>query len=104
MNPNIDKSTVLTEQEIPDLCEPIFRKFKVKYCYLFGDYAKGTADRMSEVKLMVDCQMTEPSYLRMEKTLQTTLRKRIVLVTYAELSEHAELKSAVAQCCRKIYG
>lgn len=104
MNPNIDKSTVLTEQEITDLCEPIFRKFKVKYCYLFGEYARGTADRMSEVKLMLDCQMTEPPYLCMKETLQTALRKRIVLVAYAELSEHAELKSAVAQCSRKIYG
>lgn len=79
MNPNIDKSTVLTEQEITDLCEPIFRKFKVKYCYLFGEYARGTADRMSEVKLMLDCQMTEPSYLRTEKTLRPMLPKDIWL-------------------------
>lgn len=104
MNRTIDESSVLTEENITRLCEPIFRKYNVKYCYLFGDYAKGTANRMSDVGLMVDCQIPQSKYLCMEKELKATLRKRIALVSHKQLSEDKDLMRTVAKCCRKIYG
>ena len=104
MSRGIDESTVLSRQDITDLCEPIFQKFKVRFCYLFGDYARGTAYCMSEVKLMVDCQATEQAFRRMENQIKSVLRKQIVLLSQRDMSEHRELMSAVNECCVKIYG
>ena len=45
---------VYTIEEIRDIALPILQKYNIGKAYLFGSYARGDADRNSDVDLRVD--------------------------------------------------
>ncbi|MBO6155375.1 MAG: helix-turn-helix domain-containing protein, partial [Lachnospiraceae bacterium] len=44
---------VLSVDEIRKICDDVFKNYDVKYCYLFGSYAKGKATQSSDVDLLI---------------------------------------------------
>ena len=47
---------MLTIDRIKEVVSRIGRKYNVKYAYLFGSYAKGTANESSDVDIIVDME------------------------------------------------
>ena len=45
---------ILTIQQIQTICTNVFRNFDIEYCYLFGSYAKGTANENSDIDLLIE--------------------------------------------------
>ena len=49
---------ILKSDDIVSKCSRIFEEYPVKFCYLFGSYAKGTATERSDVDLLVSADVS----------------------------------------------
>ena len=83
-----------TISEIQKAVIPIARAYGVKRLYLFGSYAKGTADRESDIDLLVEKgkPMSLSKLSGMRQTVQETLNLSVDLVTTAGMEEDMELQ------------
>ena len=45
---------ILSLEKIKELSNPIFEKYDILYCYLFGSYAQGTPREDSDIDLVVN--------------------------------------------------
>lgn len=56
---------ILTVQQIKDICTDVFSDFDIKYCYLFGSYAKGTASQTSDIDLLISTTVSGMRYFEL---------------------------------------
>lgn len=45
---------IYTIEQIQSIVEPIAKKYSLKAVYLFGSYARGTANEHSDIDLLID--------------------------------------------------
>ena len=73
-------------QTICDLCRPIFEKENIQNAYLFGSYARGEAQKESDIDIVI-----EPHHnlgtriLSLNSILESTLKKPVDLYTTDEI-------------------
>ena len=48
---------LLSQSQIKDFCEPVFKEYQISYAYLFGSYAKKTAKETSDVDILVSSEV-----------------------------------------------
>lgn len=80
---------MLDINEIQKVVAPIANFYGVKKLYLFGSYAKGTANEESDIDLLVE-KGTSISLLKlsgMRQIFEETLHKSVDLVTTAGIEE-----------------
>ena len=95
---------LLSKQTIVDKCAPIFDKFGVRYAYLFGSYAKGTANEESDVDLLVAMPVNGFTFYEMAELLRQALRKKVDLLDESQLNDNNELVKEILSTGEKIYG
>lgn len=95
---------VLSVDEIRKICDDVFKNYDVKYCYLFGSYAKGNATQSSDVDLLISTNVTGLKYYEMVESLRDNLHKKIDLLDLKQLSNNNELLDEVLSDGVKIYG
>ena len=82
----IDENTgIISLDKIKELLLPILEKHEIKYCYLFGSYAKGAARENSDIDLLVDTTITGLAFFRLVEEIRTSLKKKIDLVRLCDL-------------------
>ncbi|MCL1811585.1 MAG: nucleotidyltransferase domain-containing protein [Methanomassiliicoccaceae archaeon] len=81
-------SRIYTIEEITDIVRPIAERYGVASVILFGSYAKGKADRDSDIDLYVEAgeitDLIELSVFRLD--LVDALRKEVDVVTADDFS------------------
>lgn len=77
---------VLSLDNIVELLLPILNKHQIKYCYLFGSYARGEARDNSDVDLLVDTDITGIEFFKLIEEIRETLHKKIDLLRLQDLS------------------
>lgn len=78
-------------QSIIAQVKPVLIKYGVKKAALFGSYAQGTADSLSDVDILI----TPPqgmglSFINLKLELEDVLNKKVDLVSYNGISKYLE--------------
>lgn len=95
---------VLSVQEIKNSCREVFEKYNVKYAYLFGSYAKGTAGENSDVDLVISTKETGLKFYGIVEELRTSLKKKVDVLDLKQLENNIELVDEILKFGVKIYG
>ena len=94
---------VLTTDEIKKACKTVLDEYEVKYCILFGSYAKGTATETSDVDLLVSGNVGGMRFFGMAERLRTQLKKRVDLLDIRQLKDNTELLDEILKDGVKVY-
>ena len=88
---------IYTIDEIRQIVTPIAEKYRLPAIYLFGSYARGTANEHSDVDLLVDTTGTQLRSLltlgALYNDLEEALGKRIDLITMSALRQRVQMPS-----------
>lgn len=76
---------VYTVERIKEILSPILDKHNIKYCYLFGSYAKEQAKPTSDIDLLVDTDITGLAFLKLIEEMRTSLSKKVDLLRLKDL-------------------
>lgn len=104
MNVLDEEHGILTIEDIRRICEGVFEQEKVKYCYLFGSYAKGKATEKSDVDLLISTETTGLRFFGLVEHLREQLCKRVDLLDSRQLLNNQPLLDEVLKDGIKIYG
>ena len=94
----------LSITEIKAACSAVFMQYPIRWCYLFGSYAKGTATEESDVDLVISDGVDGLRFYGLIEALKTSLRKNVDVLTPEQLSKNTELLNEVMQDGVKVYG
>lgn len=95
---------VLTIENIRRKCANVLEHYDVKFCYLFGSYAKGKETPVSDVDLLISSDVKGLKFYGMVEELRTSLRKRVEVLDMKQLRENPELTEEILKDGVKIYG
>ena len=97
---------ILTLEQIKEIVKNTLDEYKenIKFCYLFGSYAKGYASDKSDVDLCVDTTLTGLSFLGLVEKLRENLKKRVDVLRFKDLSDNMLLLNEIMKDGVKIYG
>lgn len=94
---------ILTMDEIKSACKTVLDEYEVKYCILFGSYAKGTATETSDVDLLVSAEVRGMRFFGLAERLRTQLRKKVDLLDIRQLKDNTELLDEILKDGVKVY-
>lgn len=77
---------ILSLDKIKKLLIPVLNKHDIKYCYLFGSYARGEARENSDIDLLVDTDITGMKFFELIEEIRVVLHKKIDLLRLKDLS------------------
>ncbi|EEA85574.1 MULTISPECIES: nucleotidyltransferase domain-containing protein [Peptacetobacter] len=101
----IDESHgVLSIEQIREICTRVFEGLEIEYCYLFGSYAKGTANDNSDVDLMVKTDISGLKFYDLIEKLREELNKKVDLLNFEQLNNNLDLINEILKDGIKIYG
>ncbi len=95
---------LLTLDNIQLICDKIFSKYKINYCYLFGSYAKGNQKAESDVDLLISSDVKGLKFFGLAEKLREQLHKKVDLLDVSQLVKNPELLDEVLKYGIKIYG
>ncbi len=95
---------ILSLEDIRAISENIFQSYPVKYCFLFGSYAKGQATESSDVDLLISTPITGLQFYDLAERLREQLHKRVDLLDTKQLLNNIELLDEILKDGVKIYG
>jgi uncharacterized protein len=82
----------VTIEEVKQKTLPVFRQYGVSYAAVFGSVARGEDRPESDVDILV--RFGRPtgmvSYMRLIENLETSLKRKVDLVTEQSLSRHVQ--------------
>lgn len=95
---------LLTLDNIQLICDKIFSKYKINYCYLFGSYAKGNQKAESDVDLLISSDVKGLKFFGLAEKLREQLHKKVDLLDVSQLVKNPELLDEILKYGIKIYG
>ena len=95
---------LLTIESITRKCKNVLEQYNVKFCYLFGSYAKGKEKPTSDVDLLISTDVTGLKYFGMVEELRTALCKKVDVLDTKQLMNNLELTEEILKDGIKIYG
>ena len=99
-----EENGILTLDQIKNICDEVFKNYKVEYCYLFGSYAKGRATEKSDIDLLISMPIDGMKYFELIEILREKLKKKIDLLDIAQLNNNFTLVQEILRDGIKIYG
>ena len=94
---------VLTVDAIKHACKEVLDAYSVKYCILFGSYAKGIATEKSDVDLLISTDVTGLRFFGIAERLRAALKKRVDLLDLKQLPENRDLIDEILKDGVKVY-
>lgn len=90
---------IYSQEQLSELVEPIAKKYQIPAVYLFGSYARGTANEDSDIDLIVETGGTEiKSLLQLSAVmleLEQATGKTIDLITASSLQQKTDRASTL---------
>ncbi len=94
---------LLTLDDIKTACKSVLDDYSVKYCILFGSYAKGKATEKSDVDLLISTDTTGLRFFGIAERLRNALKKKVDLLDLKQLNDNSELIDEILKDGIKIY-
>ena len=95
---------LLTIEEITRKCANVFLHYEVKFCYLFGSYAKGKETPVSDVDLLISADVKGLKFYGLVEELRVALKKKVDVLDINQLKDNLELTEEILKDGIKIYG
>ena len=95
---------ILTIDDITKICTKVFERYDVKFCYLFGSYAKKKATSFSDVDLLVSADVKGLKFYGLVEELRMALRKKVDVLDINQLKDNLLLTEEILKDGIKIYG
>lgn len=95
---------LLTVSDITRKCSEVFTRYDVKFCYLFGSYAKGKETPSSDVDLLISADVKGIKFYGLAEELREILRKKVDLLDINQLKDNLPLTEEILKDGIKIYG
>lgn len=95
---------LLTVDDIIRKCSEVFTRYDVKFCYLFGSYAKGKETPSSDVDLLISADVKGIKFYGLAEELRETLSKKVDLLDINQLKDNLPLMEEILKDGIKIYG
>lgn len=91
------KNDVFTIKDIKNLVQPIAEKYEVNAIYLFGSYARGEADKSSDVDFLVygGDKFKLTMIFSLAEELREILKKNVDVFEISEINENSEFYNTV---------
>ncbi len=94
---------ILSAEDIRSACTKVLSEYSVKYCILFGSYAKGTANEKSDVDLLISTDVTGLRFFGIAERLRTELGKKVDLLDLKQLENNSALLDEILYDGVRIY-
>ena len=94
---------ILTVEKIKQECSAVLSEYPVKYCILFGSYAKGSATETSDVDLLISADVTGLRFFGIAERLREQLKKKVDLLDLRQLNNNPELLDEILKDGVRIY-
>ena len=100
-----DKGLLSVNQIKESLISLFDKEYKdtVRFCYLFGSYAKGYAKESSDVDLCIDVDLKGLQFVALSEDIRNVLHKKIDLIRFSNLSNNLDLIGEILKDGIKIY-
>ena len=95
---------ILDIETIRDVCLDVLPEYGVKYCYLFGSYAKGSASETSDIDLLISSEVSGLKFYGIVEKLKNALKKNVDLLSVKQLNGNSDLLNEILRYGVKIYG
>ena len=93
----------LTLDEIKAACKAVLDDYTVKYCILFGSYAKGTPPEQSDVDLLISTEVSGLRFYGIAERLRNELHKKVDLLDLRQLTDNRDLLDEILKDGVKVY-
>ena len=104
INPVDEEHGVVSIDYIKNKCNHVFEKYSVDYCYLFGSYAKGSANEKSDVDLLISADIKGIKFFALVEELRIALQKKVDALDINQLNNNPDLTREILKDGIKIYG
>ena len=94
---------ILKMDDIIQKCKDVLTDYPVRYCYLFGSYARGSATEVSDVDLLISSEIKGLQFYGLAERLRECLHKRVDLLNSEQLLDNQELIDQVLGEGKRIY-
>ena len=94
---------ILTMADIKKACKEVLCGYQVKYCVLFGSYAKGLATEHSDVDLLISTDITGLRFYGIAERLREALHKKVDLLDLRQLTDNRELLDEILKDGVRVY-
>ena len=95
---------ILTLKQIKEKVAIVFSDYNIKFCYLFGSYAKGNATPTSDVDLFLSSDITGIKFFGLAERLREELNKKVDLISIEQIENNRPLLEEILSGGIKIYG
>ena len=104
IKPIDEEHGILEIEDIVKKCSKVFKDYDIKYCYLFGSYAKATAKHTSDVDLLISANVKGLEFYALVENIRTALHKKVDVLDSRQLNQNPELTEEILKDGIKIYG
>lgn len=95
---------ILSIENIKRISQSVFSNYDVEYCYLFGSYAKHTANESSDIDLLISTPVTGMEFYGLVEELREALKKKVEIITISSLKDNSLLIHEILKDGIRIYG
>ena len=104
INPIDEEHGIIEVEDIKRKCARIFEKQDIKFCYLFGSYAKNKATPTSDVDLLISANIKGVKFFGLVEEIRSALHKKVDVLDVNQLKDNMELIQEILKDGIKIYG
>lgn len=104
INPIDEEQGIVDIDYIKKKCSSVLEKYGAEYCYLFGSYAKGSANEKSDVDLLISVDIKGIKFFGLVEELRVALHKKVDALDINQLNNNTDLVKEILKDGVKIYG
>lgn len=104
INPVDEEHGIIDIEYIKKKCEKVFEKYDVDFCYLFGSYARGKANPISDVDLLISANVKGLKFYGLVEDIRIELHKKVDVLDVNQLKDNLDLMREILKDGVKIYG
>lgn len=94
---------IYTPLQIQSLLQPVFSKYQIKKATLFGSYAKGLAEKQSDIDILVDSGLKGLAFFGLLEDVVTALGKEVDLLDISQLTSDSQVGEEIKRSGVVIY-
>lgn len=94
---------ILNTEIITSKCGEIMREYDIDYAYLFGSYAKGSANETSDIDILISGGISGLRVYGLTEKLRNLTGKKIDMLDIQQINDNMELLDEILRFGVKIY-